>query len=554
MTAYKIINKIVELSKKDVEFSENYHFNHHDTLKRINLYINNRFLGRNEGIFWNIGNYRAQHFAKNIELDTKDLMPYGIGDTNAVQAWVLRVKMAKWVREKKLALILNDLAENCAYYGSSVWKLVGQDLELVDLKNLYFDPLARSIRDVDVVEKHYLSPNELRDKKEVWDNVDKLLKEKTRADGRYEINEFFGYLEDENDEENNGGKRVISYGEGDKEIILYKEDVDKDDNPYYDFHLTKYEGRWLRIGIIERLFSLQERANQLVNQNAQTTEIASLLLFKTANGDVTGNVLEGALNGQIINDETLQQIGISNTGLNQFIQELQSIGYQADKLCLTPDVIQGEALPSGTPFRSLATYTNAARSAFKLIRENIGEPISYILQEKLLPEIIKGWNRKDFIEIIEDDADIEVFDKAIKDKFKKDLLLSGIVYTADMKPMIDEMVAMKMEKEGRKLTVIKGFFNFEWGIRFNITGENYDKAQQNSAYEAALQYVMGNPAIVGIPLFKQYLENNGIPYWKLKPEEVEQLQQQGQQAQQGGVTQATAEPKGDKLMNMVDSQ
>ena len=72
MKAYKIIDKIVGLSEKDAEFSENYKFNHHKTLERINLYINNRFLTRNDGIFWNIGNYRAQHFSKNIELDTKD--------------------------------------------------------------------------------------------------------------------------------------------------------------------------------------------------------------------------------------------------------------------------------------------------------------------------------------------------------------------------------------------------------------------------------------------------------------------------------------------------
>jgi hypothetical protein len=550
MKAYKVIDKIVELSKKDVEFSENYRFNHHDILKRINLYINNRFLSRTDGIFWNIGNYRAQHFSKNTELDTKDLMPYAEGTTNMVQAWVLRKVLRQWLDEQKLALTLNDLAENCSYYGSSVWKIVDNDVELVNLQNLYFDPLAKSIRDTDIVEKHYLSSNDLRDKKEVWDNVDELLKKDPDEDGRYEINEFFGwYCEGkEYNEEEDGWKRIISYGKGDEEIILFEEDVTKEDNPYYDFHLTKYEGRWLRMGIIERLFSLQERMNELVNQNAQTTEIASLLLFKSANGDVTGNVLEGALNGQIINDDTLQQIGITNTGLNQFISEVQLIESQADKICLTPDVIQGEALPSGTPFRSLATITNAARSSFKMLRENIGERISYILKEIILPDVIKGFNKGKLIDIIEDDGDTEIFDKAVKARASLEALLQGNVITPQLEEEIELMVNEGIEKQGRKLEIPKGFFNFKWGIKFNITGEAYDKAQQNVAYEAALQYIMSNPQITGIPLFRQYLENNGIPYWKLTPEQIEQLQQgQGGQA-------PSVEPREDKLMSQVDSQ
>ena len=552
MTAYKIINKIVELSKKDVEFTENYKFNHHETLKRINLYLNNRFLQRNDGIFWNISNSRAIHFAKNIELDTKDLMPYGVGNTNLVQSWLLRIKIKRWANERKLAVTLNDQAQDSASYGSSVWKVTGDDVELVDLKNLFFDPLCKTIRDTNIVEKHYLDPNILRDKKEYWDNVDELLKEKADDNGRYEVNEFFGwYSDDDNEynEETDGWKHIISYGKGDAEIILFEEDTKKEDNPYYDFHLTSYQGRWLRLGVVERLFSLQERVNELVNQNAQTTEIASLLLFRSANGDVTGNVLEGALNGQIINDGTLEQIGISNTGLSQFVQEIQLIERQADKICLTPDIIQGEALPSGTPFRSLATYTNSARSAFKMTRESIGESISYILKEKILPSVVKGWNRGELIKIMEDDGDVEVYDESVKRVLERKYLLEGIVITPELQDAIRFLVEKDLKE--RKVNVPKGFFNFEWGIDFNVTGESVDKAQQNSAYEASIQYVLQNPAILNIPLFRQYLENNGISYWKLKAEEQQALEQGSQQIGGGQVT--SVEPKGDKLMNMIDT-
>lgn len=555
MTAFNQIKKIIELSKKSVQFNENYYFNHHDTIKRINLYINNRFLNRTDGIFWNISNYRSQHFAKNIELDTKDLMPYGEGDVAIKNTWILRKELMKWANDRRLAIDLNDLAQTCADFGSAVWKVVNNDVELVDLRNLYFNPLAKTIRDTNVVEKHYLEPGTLRDKIDIWDNVDKLLKEKTREDGMYEINEFFGWYEEnegEYNEETDGWKHIISCGEGEKEIVLFEEDVKKEDNPYWDFHIGKYAGRWLRIGVVERLFDLQERANQLVNQNAQSTEIASLLLFRSQSADTIGNVLDGAVNGQIVPSSDLEQIGITNTGIQQFAQEMLLIENQADKLCLTPDVIQGEALPSGTPFRSLATLTNAARSAFKMIRENIANTIEVILKDQVLPEVVKGLNREHILEIADED-DVEIFDEAIKDTFKKEMILNGVLYTPELDPIIDELVAKKIEEQGRKLKIPKNFFDFKYGIKFNITGEAYDKAQQNATMESALGYYMSNPAVTDIKLFRQYLENNGLTYWKLKPAEKQAIEQAGMAQPQAPQGQSLA-PKQDKLMSQVDTQ
>jgi len=45
-----------------------------------------------------------------------------------------------------------------------------------------------------------------------------------------------------------------------------------------------------------------------------------------------------------------------------------------------------------------------------------------------------------------------------------------------------------------------------------------------------------NPALLDTPLFRQYLENNGIPYWKLTPKQKEALEQ-------------AAQPQGGKLPN-----
>ena len=538
----KKIDFIMGLMEKDHEFEDNYKFNHRKTLQRINLYSNNRYVNDQKSIFWNISNQRVAHFAKNLDLDTKDLMPYGIGETNYVQAWVLKKKLRRWLDEQLMSIKINDLLETASEYGSVVWKVVNNELELVDLKNLYFNPLCKTIRDTDLVEKHYLSERELNDKKDVWENIDEVLEDKSsKEEGKWEILEYFGYIDDEY-------KRVVAFEQNGKLIKLYEEEMEKEDNPYWDFHTSKYRGRWLRIGVVERLFDLQVRANELVNQNAESTKIASLLLFRSASGDAMGNVLENAMNGQIVNSSDLEQIGISNVGLQQFISELQLIDAQADRICFTPEVMTGEALPSGTPFRSLAALTNAARSVFKMIRERIGETISYILKEKVLPDVVKGWNRGEIFDMMEDDGDLEMFDEAVKAKLIRDTILQGTVVTPEMIKGLDPMITDALTKNGRKLDIPKGFFNFKYGIKFNITGEAYDKAQQNGARETALQMYMANPAILNSPLMREYLEDNGITWYKLKPEELEQMAEQ-QQAMGGGVPVPDRKP--DALMSTI---
>jgi len=545
--ALEIIDKF---KSEELEITKGYKFNQYKNIQRINLYLNQRFMecSNENAIFWDLASHRITHFAKNIDLDTKDLMPYGIGETNFVQAWILRIKLKRWLREAGIASLLDDLTDGVAAFGSAVWKIVDNKettIEEVDLRNLYFNQTAKRLKDVPVVELHYLTPYEIKRKSDVWDNTDKLLDLDTQEGGVYEVWEFWGEVLEDNE-----ARLVhqIGYNFGDKEIVLFDEEYNEDDYPYRDFHIGKYRGRWQRVGIVERLYKLQERANTLVNQNAQSTEIASLLLLRASDTEIGANVLEQAVNGQIIKSTDLQQIGIDNRAFATLLNELQTIEAQADKLCLTPDIVQGEALPSGTPFRSLATLANAAKSAFKSIRDRIGNELEEILMDNILPSVVKGWNKEELLEITEDDGDIDIYDKAVKSKMAIEAMLTGNLVDQIMLDQIGEEADSQLPKIGRKIELPKGFFNFKYGVKFNITGESYDKQQQNDAMFNALQMVQANPAINNIPLFKQYCENNGISWWKLTPKE------QAQVAQQAGAGQPPQQPQGDKLMSMVDSQ
>ena len=512
-------------------------YNQREIVTRIDYYLNSRYLDRDDdAIFWNLSTHRKVHFAKHITPDTKDFLPYGIGTLNHWQSWCLRKKVSQWFDEERFYQTLNSVGDATATYGSSVWKRYKDGgktkIKKVRLNNIYFDQSVEWIKDADgIVEVHELSKKQLWDKDGVWENIKEVIdKEDTH---NYEVWEFYGYYGEDGDKLEY--KLIIGYGYGDDYVELWSDEVDKYDCPYEDFHIGEYQGRWLRIGVVERLFKLQERVNQLVNQNAQVSEIASLLLLKSGSPDMVGNVLEQAINGQIIPDETLEQIGISNTGLNNFLAELQLIENQADKLCFTPDIIQGKASPSNSTFRGIAVENANAVDAFREIKQNLLEKIADILMEYVFPETVKNWNHEDIIEMAEDDADVEEYINALQRKAQIDYLLAneGNVVTPEIKKRILDRIEDAVKQQGRSIKIPKNFFNFKWGFKMMPTDETVDKSARNDAYFNALQMTSVNPAITDIPLFRQYCEDNGISAWKLTPKQKEELQQamnQGRQA------------------------
>ena len=560
----KVITNYVSRSVEIVD--SKYQFNQYDTIRRIYLYVNDEFWNNvpEDTIFWNISTPRIPHFAKNIDLDTKNLAPIGVGSLSMVQSFILKTKFKKWVRDNNLAIQLNDMSDSLATFASTVVKVnrKTKEVEECDLRNLYFNPTVKSIRDANIVEKHYLNETELRAKKDVWDNVEKVIDKGIDDDPKkdsvrnFEIWEYSGEVEVEGDMVY---KHIIGSGEGDDEVILFEEELKREDCLYYDFHASKYKGRWLRVGVVERLFKLQAQANSVVNQNAEARTIASLLLLQTSNPDIEGNVLKQAESGDIINDDTLKQVGLDNRAFNVLLGELQQIEMKADKLCMTPDVVTGEKLPSGTTFRGQAQLTNAAKSAFKDAQDRLGAQLEVLLRNEILPQIKKDFRKEEIIEIAGNEEDIEQFDKLIfnrkvkrmLERFKAgELKIDSEEELAKKISEIQRQVTEELEQNGRKVRLEKDWLDIEWDIKFNITNESEDKEQTNNAYFNAIQFMISKPNLINTPIMKQYLENNGISWWRVKPSRVQELQ--GQQGQQQEGQQAPEPKQPDKLMSLIN--
>ncbi len=569
MKISEVVYAEVKFAKeRTLQLADGYNFDHLETVRRINLYINNEFLNcpDDDAIFWNLSTPRIPLYAKNIDMDSKDFYPKGEGENNFYQAWILKIKFQQWARDNNFDITLNDLSEGIATYGSSIWKKTKIDGKTTivedDLRNLYFDYSVKDLKDSPIVQLHYKTEGEMR-RMEGWDNIDDAIekaevkkdssenpKQQTYQNQKREIWERWGDYK-ENDDDTPKYMHYIGVGQGDMEVILFQEEADIKDFPYYDFHNGKYRGRWMRTGVVESLFKLQERVNTLVNQNAQTTEISSLLLMRSTDTDTNANVLTQAQNGQIIDSADLQQIGIDNRGLGAFLQEMAMIENHADKLAYTPGVVSGETPPSGTPFRAVAVASNQAKSTFRYIRERLGDKVADILLKDIMPGEVKGWNKGDVIEISGDDEDVQLYDEA-RLKVELNSWLEER-YRNGNKPTLEDINAFELttkkaiENSVRSVKFPKGFFDFKYGFKYNPVGTKADRAQQNEAMINALNMVLANPAIQNIPLFKQLLENNNITPYKVTPEMTQQPL-----PQQGGGAPAKIQPE-DKLSSMVDS-
>jgi hypothetical protein len=472
-----------------------------------------------------------------IDLDPKDYRPEGQGDTNFYQVWILKKLFSKWIDETNFSVDIDDMTRNTAAFGSSIWKICEDDdgkyPEQVDLRNVCFNQKAKSIRETDFVEFHYLTEQQIRAKSEYWDNIDELLKTAKDVNtdrgvntDEYEIYEYVGY-----DIDNKTFIHRIGAGKGDKEVIAFEEKIEPDDSPYYDFRLFEYDGRWLSRGVYETCFPEQERANTIVNENAAATSIASLLLLRSNDPNTNGNVLTQAVNGQIVNSADLQQVAMDNRAFGILLNELQTIERQVQKKLMLPDIATGDNLPAGTPFRGMAVMSNAYKSAFKQIRNRIAQTVSDVLLEEIFPSLVKDWNKGKIIEIADNEEDVKMYDKAVKERALLEAYIvannEGLVINPEDEAEIEQYVDEKIQTSGRKVDIEKGFFDFDYGIKLDPTGETQDRAAVNDVIINALQMIQANPAITEVPAFKQLLESNGISPFKLEPKQQENIRQMG---------------------------
>jgi hypothetical protein len=572
-------NIFAQIRQESKDFYDNqisvvpgYSFNQYDTLKRIHLYLNSKFenggqyLGR-DLIFYNVVTSPCEVAMRMLNIDTKNIRLWPMNPKSYFSTFLLEKELKLWLKTSKMGQILNQIAEEAPRYGSVVLEKTKDGAEVVDLRRLINDPTVDRINDSRFVTTiHYMTPTQLRETN--WDNVEQAIE----RFGSGELTEPF------EDQDANFHQMISTpyikvykrYGEvpehyfggtSDKMVkalfivagadyqykspetgkpademglVLFKSKWHKE-WPYKDFHYTKVKGRYLGLGIVEALFDVQVRFNEIKNTKRFSMELSSMHLFQTKDKSIMRNALTDLQNGDIINSPNgIEPIANEERNLQAYKEEEQGYMMQADRLSFATEAVNGTPLPASTPATNAVLAQQAATSVYAFKRENLALFLQDFFNELVLPQLMKDLTPEHIMRFVGTSQELQKLDEAAAEiyanDFVKSQMLSGKVVTPELVDLEKERARKEYRKMGetRFIKMKKAFYaDAEFEFDFIIGNEQADPSTLATNTFTALSSVAQNPAILQDPrikmLFFKYAELLGV-----SPAEMELADQEAQ--------------------------
>jgi len=539
----QIAREIDEFKNQSISIVKGLEFNQLKTIERIYRYYNSTYEGGDidsEGYkkyFFNIVRNPCYVATKAIDFDTKDIALLTTPGQNPIKTWLADRDLKFWMKEKNFGKILNRTFFELPIFGSVVLKIIGGDIYFVDLRYFYVEQSAESLKSASyVIELHYYTPDELRKigKKLGWDNVEETIRAWRETKEPYIcIVERYGevpesWLKEDGDEQNYVYSRFICYLAEKEEknksfagYILKKDKLDLETEfPYWEIHWEKIPGRWLGIGMVERLFDPQMRVNEEINLRVKSSYFASLNIFQTSDESINKNLLTDIPNGQIIVTRSgITRVPTEERNLSAFETEHRLWLQNRDELTMAFDVIRGERLPAGTPLGSAILASTMAASYFDQIRENIALEIKELLMKKIIPNFIKERSKEHYLKLVGEDLEqwnewellkeLEV--KKWEFVAKNGRLPSRFQYEM-MKSLLREQ---KKKQKSKSIKIPKDYYkDLQYWLEIEITGEATDVRIKSANLQVALQAITVDPTLLIDPIkkkiFAKILEAGGI--------------------------------------------
>lgn len=508
----------------------------YDTVETIDAYLNSKHissstdaLGR-EKPFFNIVTAAVNIWYRATDLDRRHIkiMPDSI--TSVPLAFIATLLLQQWMDKNRFGVFLNQWGRALSRYGSAVLKFIEKDGNLepsvIPWNRFVADPI--DFNAIPHIEKFYKTPAQLK-KIEGYDKqvVDSLIQGHTSRktlegfnqddqSNFIEIYEVHGELSQAIYKKAKGEKVV----DADEDIyfqqmhvisFIKNSDGKYDDftlyvgrekrNPYMITHLIEEDGRTLSIGAVEYLFDAQWMQNHSMKQWKDQLDLASKVIFQTADQNFVGrNVLSAMQSGDImVHAANMPLTQVNNAGHD--ITSVQGFMSQwrivSQEITSTPDAMRGNAQPSGTAYRSVAIQQQEANSLFELMTENKALAIEDMLKMFVIPHLKTKVDNTDEIMALLDDHSIAEFDsmfipkEAIKrynERTISDLIAGPLPTPANPLPSFNpgaEQAQVKQElaSQGNKRSVTpeeiswkKLLSDVKWdNVKVEITNENKDK-------------------------------------------------------------------------------
>ncbi len=509
---------------RDVKITNHNIFKLKDTINKIELARASKFKSGdtdsqgNHKFYMNILNPLCGSVTKNIDIDTKDLRcKPKAGESDRIKSYIYNEMLRDYLRENSIGRLINKMSEDLPVYGSIVLKKVGDEIVVVDWRNLWIDPSVSNenknfdIKSRYILEKYVMTPTELKGMK-VYDktSVSSLVEEyKMNKENEIIVYEF--HLDNSVAYYGTVRNKRNNITENGTIADLYNGEMSESESVYKKVDLFTVRGRALGLGVIEQNLDPQIRWNEMTNQKATSMKLSSKLLFQTRDGNMNGNMLEDLLNGDVINVESeITKIDNTERNLGAYSQEEQNVLSVARSNANASEIVTGDALPSRTPFRLGALMNENAGKLFVFIRQNLGLFWDEVITDWVLPTFNKKVIKEQLVELTDSDA-IEMLNELdinsrINEATKKYVLANGYFPTDEDKLVIKDQLMGEKKRSFAKLA--KGFLDFEKSVYMDVTGEQ-DSVAMVETMNNMLMLLAQNPQIMQDPRLIKFLQGIG---------------------------------------------
>jgi hypothetical protein len=560
-------------------------FDMRENLEKIDAYKYSKhisgktdFRGR-EKPFFNIVTAARNIWYRATDIDRKHIKIKANKSASYVLAFLATIKLQEFMRKNIFGKFLNKMGRTQCDYGSAILKFIEKD------NKLHCDVMPWNRMIVDAVdfdnnpkiEKIWLTPAQLQENKDYdQELVKKLLdahETRETTDGQKIDNkdnyillyELHGNLtlstlkksqgkkpKDGDDEVYRQQMHVVTYLEkkdsGDEyedyTLISGKEAKD----PFMIAHLLEEDGRTQSIGAIENLFEAQWMVNHSAKCIKDQLDIASKIIFQTADPKFLGrNALAAMEQGNIlIHTPNAPLTQLNNkadiTASQSFQAQWKQLGNEINGIS---EAMLGASAKSGTAWRQTEALLQESHDLFELMRENRALDIEKIMRVYVIPHLKKQLNTSEEISETLEDYQITQLDamflpneviRRVNQKIKN-AVLSGKAFTPEQQ---DEETRIETDNIQKMLagfgnqrfikpsdittqTWKKVFKDFEWETEIHITDEAKDTQAVMTTLSNVLKFIVG---LQGRPMsqeeklvFNKILENvSGI-----SPIEISQI-------------------------------
>ena len=300
--------------------------------------------------------------------------------------------------------------------------------------------------------------------------------------------------------------------DGAQEEVLFCKEAELDLFPYKEVHYRRRKGRWLGLGNHELCFPLTEQANEITNRFFSSLRIALTHIYQTRDKLHVKNVLSDLLEGDVVVTKSeLSAIPTEVRGANEYKLKIEQIEKKADSLCNSFEVVSGESLPSGTPFKLGNQQLQSATKLFKFIRQNVSLFIEDVFNEWLLPSFAEGLTEEHILDLIDDSDDMDLYYTTKRRRLQYAVIKEYILETNEMPSLekiqlVGALARDQIMKGPKQIKVMKDYYSDQkYSIKVVIDGENSSKKENLETLSTTFQTLVANPAALQDPRLMRIL-------------------------------------------------